>query len=325
MVLGALVAWVAVQPTAADHEPPRLGLEPVGSAGRFFDVELAPGATTSLEARLANAGHAPVEAVAYAADVYSIVNGGFGAELLDDDPSATTSWLDFRPTTVELAPGEGTTLAFSVTVPRDTPPGEYITSIVAESTEPYRGEGEGLEVDQVNRVAVAVAIDVPGERRPELAIGAVGHETVAGHSVVRFEVSNPGNVHLRPAGELRILRDDGTPILETPARMDTVYAGTSTRFEATLARALDPGAYCASLALTDEVARASARAECLPFRVSSDEPTEPAPAASAAGPLSSPGLPEEASPSPILLLIGAVVSVLVLLALIPIAGRRRAD
>ena len=49
--------------------------------------------------------------------------------------------------------------------------------------------------------------------------------------------------------------------------MDSVYAGSATRFEAPLATALRPGTYCAELSLRDDATGASAETECLPFTV----------------------------------------------------------
>jgi len=142
-----------------------------------------------------------------------------------------------------------------------------IAALVAENVDPFGGDPGSVAIEQVNRVAIAVAIDVPGPRAPALEIGAVAHKIAAGISFVSFEVANPGNVHLKPAGEFTLRDAGGTELATAPAAMDSVYAGSETLFEAPLAEALAPGDYCAELSLTDEQTGATDATECLRFTV----------------------------------------------------------
>lgn len=266
LLLAVAFALGLAVPVLAEHEAPRLGLTPIGQDGQFFDVTLRPGQSAELQVEVASFGHDDVLARTYAADVYSIINGGFGAELFGDPPSGATHWLDYPAREVVLEPSEAVVINFGVTVPFGTPPGEYIAALVTENTDPYRGDPGSIVLEQVNRVALAVAIDVPGPRGPSIEIGAVGHKSADATSFVTFEVANTGNVHLKPSGEF-ILRDAaGTELAASPALMDSVYAGSRTLFETPLAEALEPGAYCAELSLTDETGAADST-ECLMFRV----------------------------------------------------------
>lgn len=271
VVTGGAIAFVLVSgslgPTLGSHEPPRLGLTPVGANGPYFDLTLEGGEAAHLEVQLANSGHADVLARTYAADAYSIVNGGFGARLFGEPTSETTRWLTYETREAMLGPGEAINLDLRVEVPINTAPGEYIAALVAENATPYR-EGEGsVALDQVNRVAVAVAIDVPGPARPNLTIGAMSHAMSAGTSHVSFKVRNLGNVHLKPTGDFALRDAQGNEMAATAAIMDSLYAGSATRFEAPLASALLPGSYCAELSLRDDATGASAASECLPFIV----------------------------------------------------------
>ena len=281
-IIGPLVVvalgMATAAPVLADHEPPRLGLTPIGEGGAYFDRTAEPGEAIELQVELANFGHDAVLARTFAADAYSIINGGFGAELFGEPASDTTLWLEYVTDEVMLEPQAARIIDFSVTVPADTAPGEYITALVAENVEPYVGsEGTGVALEQVNRTVVAVAISVPGPRQPALEIGAAGHKAAAGSSFVTFEVSNPGNVHLKPSGEF-FLRDAGGAELATaPAVMDSVYAGSETLFEAPLAEALEPGDYCAELSLTDEATGATDSTECLNLTVQPPPSEAPAP------------------------------------------------
>lgn len=258
--------WVPMSVEAAS-EPARLGLTPVGQHGLYFDLTMAAGKTQQLSVEVANFGRAEVLARTYAADAYSIVNGGFGAALFGGQPSGTARWLDYRTQELKLKPGGALTVDFQVRVPDGTPPGQYLTSLVAENVEPVQGGGGSVAINQVNRIAIAVAIEIPGSRHPALEIGAVSYKFAAGVSFVSFAVANPGNVHLKPAGELTLRDSARTEIVRTNVAMDSVYAGTDTRLEVPLAQPLGPGVYCAELRLTDEATKAGDSTSCLPFTV----------------------------------------------------------
>lgn len=269
----ATVWLVTAMPVAALDQAPKLGLTPVDQEGAFFELTLEPGESTRLGVEAANFGAEEVEARTYAADVYSIINGGFGADLHAEPTSGATLWLDYPAQVATLGPEDAIVIDFEVAVPEATPPGEYVAALVIENVEPFRGSG-ALTVDQVNRSAIAVAIDVPGPRRPELQIGAVGHHAAGAQSVVTFAIDNPGNVHLKPAGDFALFDASGGELSAGPVTMDSVYAGTDTLLEAPLAELLPEGDYCAELRLVDSETGAADEIGCTAFSV--------APAASAA-------------------------------------------
>lgn len=272
LVLAASVALVAalavVEPTLAGHEPSRLGLTPIGETGQFFNLTLAPGESRQLKVEVANFGQDGLMTRTYAADGYTIINGGFGAELFGDRESGTTLWLEYPDEEFLLEAGASRTIEFNVSVPAGTSPGDYITSLVVENVEPFReADPSAVTVEQVNRTAVAVAIDVPGPRQPALEIGAVGHKAMGRVSYVTFDVSNPGNVHLKPAGSFILRNAQGQPVATYEPVMDSVYAGTDTLLEAPLGDLLAPGEYCAELTLTDDTTGVSDSTTCLAFTV----------------------------------------------------------
>jgi hypothetical protein len=273
LILALAAAFASAGLVRAGDEPPRFGLTPVGQDAAYFSLTMAPGETRNLQVELANFGQKEGLARTYAADAYPIVNGGFGAELFGDAPSGTTLWLDYETRELQLAPGNALVIAFRVTAPDDAAPGDYLTSLVAENAEPFGGAAEGeIGFQQVNRSAIAVAIDIPGLRQPSIEIGSVSHQVVNDVSVVAFEIDNTGNVHLKPSADL-ILRDAaGTQIAAARLQMDTVYAGMDTKLEAPLASRLVPADYCAELAVVDSETGARAESECLRFTVAAPVP-----------------------------------------------------
>ena len=227
-----------------------LGLRPIDTDAAFFELTLAPGETHTLQVELANFGEVAVTARTYAADVYTIINGGFGARLDDEPDTGATLWLDYPSEVVQLGPGQGVQRSFTVTVPIDAEAGEYISSLILENEEPVRGSGE-VAIDQVIRQATAVVVTVPGPQNAALDIGDASHKVVADKSVVAVAVENPGNVRLRPVADFVLFDAAHAEVSRATVPMDSFYARTSTLVEIPLAALLLPGAYTVDLALED--------------------------------------------------------------------------
>lgn len=241
---------LVVSPASAEVDGVELGLLPVGQSGPFFDVVMRPGESRLLEVEIANHGSAAITASTYAADVYTIINGGFGGRLRDEPATGTTLWLDYESGRLDLAIGHRSTRAFTITVPADAGPGEYITSLILENEDPVEHDG-AVAARQVVRQALGVVVTVPGRRSPEIQVGAATHTVVAGRSVLSVAVSNPGNVRLRPMVEVS-LRDAGDhPVSHASVQMDTFYAVTDASVEVPLDALLLPGSYTIKLVIDD--------------------------------------------------------------------------
>ena len=228
----------------------KLALAPVGQGGPYFDLTMRPGDSVGLEVDIANGGGTGVATRTYAADVFTISNGGYGGRLRDAAQTGTTTWVEY-PTAVQfLRPGEHVRRSLTVTVPADTGPGEYITSLVLENDAVVRGDGD-VAFDQIVRQAIAVVISVPGDRVPALELGDARHTVVAGRSIVSVAVENSGNVRLKPVIDFELSDSSRTVISRTSFQMDTFYALTDTHVEVVLAAPLLPGSYSVRLSLED--------------------------------------------------------------------------
>jgi hypothetical protein len=264
MAIGVLVGTLLIVgtpgATLANSAPIKLALLPIDQPGSFFDLTMAPGDHRTLEVEIANDGVASLAVRTYAADVYTIVNGGFGGRLRDQPETGATRWLTYPQTVITLAAGQRGRRSFTVAVPPATAPGEYIASLVLENDQPLPGEGT-VALDQVVRQAVAVVVTVPGERSPALAIGSATHQVVNGLSVIDVAIDNIGNIRLAPVASFTLLDTTGALVSHTTLPMGTFYAGTSTSIEVPLAALLQPGTYTVRLALADAAQDARAEAE----------------------------------------------------------------
>ena len=294
-LLGTALAAVAVlvAPTAvvATEPPVTLRVTPAGQApGTYFRLSLRGGETRRVSVDLANTGDRPITARTYAADVYTTINGGFGARLRDAQRSGPTLWVRYPTAILELAGRSTSRRTVSIAVPAGTTPGEYITSVVLENEDVIAGSGP-IAVDQIIRQAVAIAVTVPGPARPALVVGEATHGIVGGRSVVGVALRNTGNRHLRPVGSLVLRDDSGREVTRAPLAMDRFYAVTDTRLEVPLETLLLPGTYALALELQDPAYGVSVRADTVPMTVA-------APATDAVSPAPSGGAPDTATKSP---------------------------
>lgn len=241
-LLVGLLAFMAPSAVYAQDPRIRLALLPIDQPGAYFDLTMRPGETRGFEVEISNPGDEPIAARTYAADVYTIVNGGFGGRLRGEPQTGMTRWLDYATEVVSLHAGERAGRTFAVAVPSDAEPGEYITSIILENDKPIPGNGS-VTVDQIVRQAVAVVVTVPGKRAPALKVGEATHDVVAGRSVVSVAVQNAGNIRLKPLVEVILLDRAGATISQARIQMDTFYARTDTFVEVALDGLLLAGDY----------------------------------------------------------------------------------
>lgn len=263
-----------LRPVAAqDDAMPKLGIAPVDVPGPYFDITMEPGERRELTVLLTNGGAKAVRAQTYAADVYSILNGGFGAELVDEPASGVTKWLDYKTDTFDFAPGTTMDRTFTVTVPDKTKPGEYITSLAIQNADPIKGGQGSIGINQIVRQMIAVVITVPGPQKPKFKITGATYEVLPSYARVLVGIDNTGNVRLKPAGDVVIRDRSGTEITRSTIAMDSVYARTDTSIEVILLQPMQPGDYSVSVTLKDETYDLSVEAPALPFTVANEATT----------------------------------------------------
>lgn len=240
---------------------PRFVIYPQGGAdGDYFTLEAEAGTTNELVVVLGNADDEPLSLRTYASNVLPIVNGGFALSPEDVTPEGTSLWLDYAPETLDFAPGEGVERSFTVTIPEDAAPGQYITGLALETAEPLEVEGSAL-FQQVIRKTIAVFIIVPGEETPAFTLGDPGVAVDGALPRIVIPVENSGNVLVRPQGELVVRDAGGKAVVTAPVQMGSVYAGLTVPLSVALTTPLPEGEYTVEVALTDEPTGVSASLE----------------------------------------------------------------
>lgn len=260
----------------AEPEPPSFLLQPVGQEASYFAITQEPGTEQEYSVMLGNAGTQPVTALTYVADAYTLVNGGFGVETAEDPASGATTWVDYSTETLDLEAGETLERNFTVNVPADTAPGQYIAGLVIQTAESIAVGDTGM-LRQIIKQSIAVFVTVPGPESPELTIGQPDITQAASTNSLVVEVQNPGNVFLNPSGTVTMTTEDGEPVVSSPVAMGPVYAGTATTLELVVPTMLAPGDYRVSITLEDE--ETGARAEVSNASVAVAESAEATPPA----------------------------------------------
>lgn len=259
-------AQTPATPPATPVEPPQpsIAFYATGdSEGSFFDAELKPGESTDFSVVLGNNGQVDFEAVTYAADAYTIRNGGFGLRYSDAEPSGPTTWLDYPTENFTATTGKTKERTFAVTVPKGTAPGEYVTGIAMQTADPVNeAPQEGMfRFDQYYRTVIPIRIIVPGDLAPSIDIGEATFVVEGGVPAISIPITNTGNLQTQPSGEIRVTDSTGNIVLSAPVQMGKIYGGHDTALWIGLATPLPEGTYSVAVQLDDKNAQISASAE----------------------------------------------------------------
>lgn len=218
--------------------------------GSYIEVNLAAGETQQFTVIAANQHDEPIALRTYSTDAYTLVNGGFGLREELPEPSAPTTWLDYATETIDFAPGQSIERTFSVTVPEETPPGQYVTGLVLQTAEPLEVPGTAL-FQQIIRKVIPVSIIVPGPIEAGADIGDPSIELTGGVRALDFSILNTGNYRLRPEGTLALTESNGRETLTSPIQMGSVYPGHETVIRVGIPQQLPAGDYTIDMELID--------------------------------------------------------------------------
>ena len=263
-----------------------------GQDGGYFTVNATPGSTTELVAVLGNAGDQPVELRTFASNAVTLVNGGFGVEDEDSEPEGPTTWLNYSTETYEFGPNEGIERSFTVTVPEDTAPGEYITGISLQTAEPVEIPGSTM-FNQIIRKSIAVFIIVEGETTAGFDLGTPEILTTTEGGQLNIPVTNTGDVLVRPSGTVTLTNAEGEEVFSAELTMGSVYANMDTLLSIPLEPTLAGEEYDIDVSLSDEASGTTADLE-EPGIAYSGEIPESAPVQLQAGTVNA--MPDEAEP-----------------------------
>ena len=334
-IAALVVLLTAVLVPAAHAATPAtavFGLRAVGNPKLgYFVYPVAPGKTVKGAVIVSNTGTKTGTVRLYAAD------GSTGATtgtvyLTDAHPFRAGSWIALSSSQVRLAPGRFKRVPFTVRVPSDAKPGEWVGGIVAESTTAARStrtkQKAGVQIKIRNQTIIAVQANVPGGRKASFQVGAVKTGGQRGFQQLIVHLANTGNVLRKPTGKAEVIKN-GHLVETLPFVMDTFLPQTAIDYPILLKKALLAGDYQARVSLTFPGANGAQKtiSATRPFAVSktdvqqvftSSKPTQQPAAGSTTGSAES----SSSSSTPWGWIVGALVAGALLLLLVLQLRRR---
>lgn len=232
--------------------------------GSFFEVTAKPGETLQLTVQFGNVSKEPVDLRTYVSDVVPLINGGMGVTPEGTAAQAPTTWITYPAETYALGSNEGREIGFSVAVPGDAAPGNYVSALVVQTADPVPVEGTPL-FDQIIQKAVAIDITVEGNATPALEIGNATYDVSTSSPTLSVEIRNPGALRLQPAGTIAVKDSSGKEVISAPVTMGSVYAHSETLLQFVLQQPLAAGAYTIDLRLSDKDTKTEASVTGLAF------------------------------------------------------------
>ncbi|MFE3162528.1 WxL protein peptidoglycan domain-containing protein [Streptomyces sp. NPDC059224] len=170
-----------------------------GSDRSSFAYSVNPGGRIDDAMVVANRGKDPLTLSVYAADGYTTDTGQLDLLTRDKKSVGVGAWLHADRTSVKVAPGRTVRIPFSVTVPGNATPGDYVGGLLTSLKQP--DAAAGINVDR--RLGIRVKLRVSGALRPRLAVEDLSvdyHGTAnpfaTGEATLTYTVHNTGNTVL---------------------------------------------------------------------------------------------------------------------------------
>jgi hypothetical protein len=210
----------------AVHAGPQLAAN--GSQESYFQLTLRPGERQREAVLVANPEAHPCAVTLEAAYGQTAINSGDTYSVAEKECVETSCWLAGLPTTVTVPAGGRLAVNFDVAVPPGASGGQYLAGVVARPADPpsassASGRDGQVAVAVATRVAIGVAVTVPGPLRPQLEIPSVTLDLDGGTPQLRVRVRNSGNTWEHPAGGARVQVESTTRSFGV--RSSTILAG----------------------------------------------------------------------------------------------------
>jgi len=183
---GSTVTWSVRPATAAD-----------GADRPYFDLRTDPGTVVSDELVVTNYSDEPLDLAFYGTDGFTGSSGDVEALTRDEEPRGLGTWFTAETDALRVEPGQAVPVGFTIDVPENATPGDYVGAVLTSLQVP-EGE-EGVSVDR--RLGARLYLRVEGELRTGLEVtGLTASRPFSllpvGDATVRYTVTNTGNVRL---------------------------------------------------------------------------------------------------------------------------------
>lgn len=176
--------------------------------GKFIDsayqLQLKRGQKYEDKLLLKNIVKTPTTLRIYAADALPARNGGIALKGREEKKRGLGRWVKIAEEKITLQPGESKFIPFTLIVPFDATPDEYIGGLVVENAEVKRPNSSQFVINVIQRAALIITQRVPGPLIERLEFLSFARR-VEENTYFDLVLKNTGNVHLNPASKIMIL------------------------------------------------------------------------------------------------------------------------
>ncbi|MFJ6462784.1 WxL protein peptidoglycan domain-containing protein [Streptomyces sp. NPDC091387] len=185
-----------------------------------FGYTVSPGGEAEDALVVANHGTDPLNLAVYAADGFTTEKGQL--DLLTEGKKSRSigSWVRAGRKNVRIAPGKSAEIPFTVKVPDNAPPGDYVGGILTSLKQ--SDDAEGIAVDR--RLGIRIKLRVSGALKPALAVedAHIDYRGTAnpfgqGDATVTYSLHNTGNALLSGTQKVTLTGPFGTLSTEAGA------------------------------------------------------------------------------------------------------------
>ncbi|MEW9527459.1 DUF916 domain-containing protein [Microbispora sp. NPDC049125] len=178
-----------------------------GSGRQNYSYTLDPGGQLKDGLVVANHGTTPLRLAVYAADAFTAKGGRLDLVAKDAKSTRVGAWVHADRPDVTVQPGESAEVPFTVTLPDDAAPGEYMGGIVTAPAQAGGADGTGAD----RRLGIRIRLRVGGELKPSLSAEDV-HVRYSGtpnpfgkgDATVTYTIHNTGNAILTARQEVAV-------------------------------------------------------------------------------------------------------------------------
>ena len=227
--------------------------------GRFYLLTAHPGDVVTQTVLVTNTNDHAVTVAVEAVDAKTGDATGV-AFMTPGSPKAITSrWLVVSSPEITLQPQQQRAIPFTVYVPRDAKPGQYLAGVSASvplkpDTTPKKAlgaSGAGFSMSIRFQRAIAVEIDVAGMRAPQLVVSGAEPVADANGVMLGVHIANQGNAFAHGNGVIRVA-DTKTDVT---FKIDTFVSRTAILYTTKWTPTVVPGSHHVQVDLNYEDGR----------------------------------------------------------------------
>ncbi len=199
---------------------PAIILATISVSPTLYELQIPRGQSFTDAIRVMNVGKAEITIKVYLSDFDFQVNGNIRFPDAGTDKYSLADYLRLNPTTVDLEPGEEKIVRFTVTMPQDLE-GDY-QGILFFQTQPkgINSPASGKQIMLSTRIGAGIYAAAKNTVNYSSEIPGLFLKQVQAPDNSSFHYAliyhNNGNIHLRPAGKVKILDAAGKEVASAP-------------------------------------------------------------------------------------------------------------